>query len=116
LLLTSMEEGWPLSTRIIGTEGIIEAALRTDPLRVWGRGQSEWQTIELEGDRSLQGTVAAGVVDLVAALKEGREPELSSKKVLRATELIFATYESARQGGRIDLPLTVADSTILAEA
>lgn len=116
LLATSMEEGWPLSTRIVGTDGIIEAALRTDPLRVWGKGQSEWQTIELEGDRSLQGTVAAGVVDFVAALKEGREPELSSRKVLGATELIFATYESARHGGRIDLPLTIEDSTILATA
>jgi len=116
LLLTSTAEGWPLSTRIVGTDGFIEAALRTDPLRVWGKGQTGWETVELEGDRSLQGTVAAGVVDLVAALKEGREPELSSKKVLQATELIFATYESARQGGRIELPLTVEDSTILAEA
>ncbi len=64
----------------------------------------------------MQGTVGAGVVDLVQALKDGREPELSSHKVLKATELIFATYESARQGGRIDLPLEVSDSTILAEA
>ncbi len=116
LLVTSAAEGWPLSTRIVGTDGIIEAALRTDPLRVWGKGQTGWQSIELDGDRSLQGTVAAGVVDLVASLKEGREPELSSKKVIRTTELIFATYESARQGGRIDLPLTVEDSTILATA
>jgi hypothetical protein len=36
--------------------------------------------------------------------------------VLKATELIFATYESARQGGRIGLPFTLEDSTILAEA
>ena len=114
LLTTSNEEGWPLVTRIVGTDGMIEAALRQDPLRVWARGKGEWETVELEGDRSLQGTVALGVVDLVDALKTGREPELSSHKVLRATELIFASYESARHGGRIDLPLKSPDVAILA--
>lgn len=115
-LATSMEEGWPLSTRIVGTDGMIEAALRVAPLRIWARGMKEWETVELEGDNSLGGTVALGVVDLVQALRDGREPELSARKVLRATELIFATYESARQGGRVDLPLNVVDSMILAEA
>ncbi len=116
ILTTSMVEGWPLSTRIVGADGIIEASLRTDPLRVWAKGSPGWQTITLEGDNGLEATVAAGVVDAVAALAEGREPELSSRKVVKATELIFATYESARRGGRIDLPLTVDDSTILATA
>ena len=60
MLTTSMKGGRPLSTRIVGTDGIIEAALRQDPLRIWARGMGEWQTIELEGDRSLQGTVARG--------------------------------------------------------
>jgi hypothetical protein len=35
---------------------------------------------------------------------------------MRATELIFATYESARRGRRIDLPLDVEDAAILARA
>jgi predicted dehydrogenase len=116
ILSTSMAEGWPLSTRIVGTDGIIEAALRTDPLRVWAKGSPGWETLTLEGENSLEATVARGVVDAVEALKEGREPELSSRKVMKATELIFATYESARRGGRIDLPLDVDDSAILATA
>jgi predicted dehydrogenase len=116
VLTTSVEEGWPLSTRIVGTDGVIEAALRTDPLRTWVKGSSQWEVIPLEGDNSLETTVARGVVDTVAALKEGREPELSSRKVVKATELIFATYESARKGGRIDLPLQVEDSAIYASA
>jgi predicted dehydrogenase len=115
-LSTNMREGWPLSTRIVGTDGVIEAALRTDPLRVWAKGSTGWEVVDLGGGNSLEETVALGVVDAVAALKEGREPELSSRKVLKATELIFATYESARRGGRIDLPLDVDDSTILATA
>ncbi len=114
VLTTSMAEGWPLSTRIVGTDGIIEAALRTDPLRVWAKGSPGWEVVTLEGENSLEATVARGVVDAVDALREGREPELSSRKVLKATELIFATYESARRGGRIDLPLQAEDSSILA--
>jgi predicted dehydrogenase len=115
-LSTNMREGWPLSTRIVGTDGTIEAALRTDPLRISAKGSPGWEVVDLGAGNSLEETVALGVVDAIAALKEGREPELSSKKVLKATELIFATYESARRGGRIDLPLDVEDSTILATA
>ena len=38
--------------------------------------------------------------DLVAALREDREPELSGRRALRATELSFATYESSRRRAR----------------
>ena len=47
------------------------------------------------------------------AVKNGREPELSGRKALQATELIFATYQSSRCRGRIRLPLTVDDSALL---
>ncbi len=114
ILSTNMAEGWPLSIRIVGTDGFIEAALRTDPLRIWAKGSSKWETVAPEGENSLEATVARGVMDAVESLKLGREPELSSRKVIKATELIFATYESARQSGRIDLPLVADDSTILA--
>jgi predicted dehydrogenase len=114
ILTTNARKDWPLSTRIVGTDGVIEAALRTDPLRVWAKGSPGWEVIDLEGASSLEETVALGVMEAVESLKEGREPELSSHKVIRATELIFGTYESARRGGRIDLPLDVEDSTILA--
>jgi predicted dehydrogenase len=112
ILATSKAEGWPLSTRIVGTDGFVEAALRTDPLRKWTSKTSGWEIVDLEGDGSLQGTVATGVVETIQSLVDGVEPELSSHKVIRATELIFATYESSRRGTRIDLPLDVADSAI----
>jgi hypothetical protein len=54
------------------------------------------------------------VLDLVDALKTGREPELSGARALRATELIFATYESSRWRGRVDLRLEIEDSPLLA--
>ena len=95
---------------------MIEAALRTDPLRVWAKGSSGWEVIDLGAGNSLEETVALGVRDAVESLKTGCEPELSSKKVMRATELIFGTYESARRGGRVDLPLDVDDVAIIATA
>jgi len=58
------------------------------------------------------------ILDLIDALKSGREPEVSARRALQATELIFATYESSRRRGRIDLPLTtdVPLTTITATA
>jgi predicted dehydrogenase len=47
-----------------------------------------------------------GVVgDAVDALEAGIEPELSYKKALRASEVIFAFYESVRRHARVALPL-----------
>lgn len=114
ILTTSAREDWPLSTRIVGTDGLIDVSLHGDRLRVWAKGSTGWETPALEGDSSLERTVALGVIETIESLRAGREPELSSRKVLRATELIFATYESARRGGRIDLPLHADDVAILA--
>ncbi len=60
ILSTNLAEGWPLSTRIVGTDGFIEAALQTDPLRIWAKGTSKWETVALEGKNSLEATVALG--------------------------------------------------------
>ena len=53
------------------------------------------------------------MLDLVDALKNGREPELSARRALAATQLIFATYESSRRRGRVDFPLAIDDSPFL---
>ena len=64
-------------------------------------------------ERSREAIVAA-VLDLVDAVKTGREPELSGRKALQATELIFATYESSRRRAKVMLPLEEEDSALLA--
>ena len=112
LLLTGGEPEYGLATRLVGTAGVIEAAAGGEtPLRAWDtRGQN---TPPIE-QAPLGEVVARGVLDLVDALKTGREPELSAARALRATELIFATYESSRRRGRVDLPLTIEDSPLLA--
>jgi len=53
------------------------------------------------------------VKDLIECLKTGREPVLAGRKVLQATELIFATYKSRRRRTRIYLPLDIEDSLLL---
>ena len=118
LLLTDSNAGYQATNRLVGSEGTIEVNISGGPtVRVWGRGQSGWETPEVpveEGLGGLREVVGRGVVDLVDALRSGREPELSGRRALRATELIFATYESSRRRGRVDLPLEIDDSPLAA--
>lgn len=113
VLMTGHQSDWGAMNRLVGTEGVIEiGATGWDSLRVWSKDQPFWEEVgtTVEGPTG----VAAAVVDVVQSLREGREPELSGRKALMATELIFASYESARRGGRITLPLDAEDSEILA--
>lgn len=116
-LLTRSDASGDVLNRLIGTDGTIEVSLsQGQTLRMWGRGMSGWRTVDVPQDEGgdLGAPVRAGVLDLIDALKTGREPELSASRALRATELIFATYESSRSRGRVDLPLTSDDSPLLA--
>ena len=113
-LLTTGSNVQPrLGYRLYGSEGILEMGHSEDtPLRLLGKGQG-WTKIETsEGIHGLD-KVALGVLDLVDALKTGREPELAGRRAFRATELIFGTYESSRRRGRVDLPLMIEDSPFL---
>ena len=47
-------------------------------------------------------------------MRTGREPELSARRALNATEIIFGIYDSSRRRGRVDLPLTVSDHPLTA--
>jgi predicted dehydrogenase len=115
LMMTGHQSEWGAMNRISGTEGVIEiGATGWDKLRVWSKGQPFWEDIETPAGDTPTGTVAA-VIDVVESLRNGREPELSGRKALMATELIFATYESARSGGRVTLPLEPEDVAIVAK-
>lgn len=115
LVITGPDHGQEAQQRLIGAEGVVEVAVDGGPaLRVWGRGQAGWEAVALPDARSDLDVIPDGVVDLVDALRAGREPELSGRRALRATELSFATYASSRRRGRIDLPLTGDDSPLAA--
>lgn len=112
LLRTGFETERPQSNRLIGSDGVIEVYLGAAAIRVRGKGDGEWREIPVAHDEgeSLGEVVGRGVLDLIDALKTSREPELSGRRALRASELIFATYESSRRGGRVDLPLEALES------
>jgi len=119
LLVTGEGAGIGAANRLIGTEGMIEVGPRLPegqrvPVRVKGRGDAAWRVPDIVGDRpGPGGPVAAATADLLRCLQEGGEPELAAPKALRATEMIFATYESARRRARVDLPLGTLDSPLV---
>lgn len=115
LLVTGHQADIGCANRLIGTEGVIEVGVKEGPaLRVWKQGSKGWETIPLKEGLHDTDYVIRAIADLVEALKAGREPELSAQRALQATELIFATYESSRRRGRVDLPLDIEDSPLLA--
>ena len=112
LLMTGYGTERKLSNRLVGSDGVIEVTLGATSIRVRGRGDADWRDVQVahETQENLSEVVGRGVLDLIDALKTGREPELSARHALRATELIFATYESSRRGGRVELPLEPLES------
>jgi len=111
----TMAKGMECGNRLIGTEGVIEVGVLDGPevrLRNEETG-GQWQDFDVGGRIHGDEHVVSAIFDLVDALKTGREPELSARKALQATELIFATYESSRKRGRVDLPLEIEDSPFL---
>ena len=112
LLMTGYGTERKLSNRLVGSKGVIEVTLGTTSIRVRGKGDADWRDVQVaqETQENLSEVVGLGVLDLIYALKTGREPELSAHGALRATELAFATYESSRRGGRVELPLEPLES------
>jgi len=104
------------NTRLYGTEGIIEIGWDSSPgwiVRWLQYNRGTW-TADLADGESLHGPnfVERAIADVIDALKTGREPELSARRAMNATEIIFACYESSRRRARIDLPLDIEDSPI----
>jgi predicted dehydrogenase len=101
--------------RLIGTKGVIEVSVNPDgpTLRVQRKGSATWETIDV-GSETLHGPnyIQRALADTLDALQTGREPELSARKALNATEIIFACYESSRRRGSVDLPLTISDNPL----
>lgn len=112
-ILMTRSRDLPLSNRLYGTEGMIEIVGGNEiPLRYWNQKTGGWQAVELPQGMHGNEMVTAGVLDLIDALKTGREPELAGVRAFRTTEVIFATYESSRRRARIDLPLDIEDSPL----
>lgn len=94
--------------RVIGEKGFIEvewdgsylnSAIYTDP---------GWRAEPMPLDH--EEVMIDMVRDIIDSYEQGIESEISYKKGLRATEIIFALYESVRQHSRIELPVSIDDN------
>lgn len=117
IMPTEADHGWKVQIRVVGSKGFIEiGATSWDSLRVWSDGTNGWEEISTKLEEGELDAFALAFADIAASLETGQEPQLSARRALRATELIFATYHSGRTGGRVDLPFTAEDEAIYATA
>ena len=90
--------------RVTGSEGFVEVFWDGQIRRAILFGDPSWTFPTFE---EVPGEQMIGVVrNAIDALESGSEPELSYRKAMRATEILFALYESARRHERIELPLS----------
>lgn len=88
--------------RLQGSDGEIELQFWSDdPLRVRSADGDGWRSYEVDEGSGQRETLA----DVVDALRDGRRPAVDAERALRATELVFAVWESAKRRGRVELPL-----------
>jgi UDP-N-acetylglucosamine 3-dehydrogenase len=107
--------GQDAANRLIGTQGQIEVWVQDGPVLRMRNAETDgqWKAFEVGKADDYVSTTVDAVLEVVDALKTGREPEISARRAQRATEVIFATYESSRKRGRVDLPLEIDDSPLL---
>ena len=112
-LATGRDANEPAAHRLIGTEGMIEVRGEAPHVRLMNAATNGWQTIDQPDDLHGPNSVERAIADVVDSLATRRESLLSARNALRATEVIFAAYESSRRRGRVDLPLTQDDNAFL---
>lgn len=91
--------------RLTGEGGVIEILFDAPWLRIRRAGQAAWKVIDTGESIHDDQAIYRGIADVLGCLESGKVPQLASERALRATEIIFATHESARRRGRVDLPL-----------
>jgi predicted dehydrogenase len=110
----SWTKGTPFGARLIGTKGIISLQVDEEPLAILERdgkktpittagiGQAE----PIKDIRLVNGGHHGAIRDLLAAIKEQREPLCGPKAGLETVELTMAVFASfAADGKKVSLPL-----------
>ena len=128
--------------RIVGSDGTLEIHKEAPHLRLRRSDTATTKSVDVgpdgvygpthrRGTRLIDGTlgrlsdrVSAAVSEptyteraigaVVDALRSGTPSMLAGRNALQATELIFASWESVRRRGRVDLPLEIEDNPLAA--
>jgi len=102
---------------IYGTRGIVTLRIEVLPVIYWaestsweqGKKKLEWKPLPdapvLESDNPSVDMNAFAIDDLMAAIEEDREPQVSVQSGRDSYEMIQAVYAAHIHGGRVDLPL-----------
>jgi len=108
--------GFECHNRLVGTDGVIEVGPSggedQPALRIRRHGDGDWEAIATEDGLHSWDFIDRAIAESVRCLREGDRPELGAANALNATEIIFATWESARRRGRVDLPLEIDDNPL----
>lgn len=99
--------------RLTGESGEIEVLHAAPWLRVRRAGQAGWEPIDTGESIHDMEAITRGIADVLACLDSGAVPQLAAERARQATEIIFATHESARQRARVDLPLAPGRCALL---
>lgn len=128
--------------RLVGEDGAIELGVDDGPTLRYCQGDDGWKTVDTDGenlhgrgspgyagvavrklrarlplvstdDRTAPLFIERAIADVIESLETGTEPELAGRGALRATELVFASWESTRRRGRVDLPLDIEDNPLV---
>jgi predicted dehydrogenase len=96
--------------RIHGTDGAIEITPGEDVQARLRRDGDGWEPLVEGVERTA--AVPPAIDHVVECLRDGVEPELSARRALSVTEIIFAAWESSRRRARVDLPLRIDDNPL----
>ena len=122
LLVTGQaQKSYGARNRLVGTDGIIEVGVihpeqqgESPTLRILNVQSGGWKEIPCSENIHADDSVTHAIADALAALESGEESQLSARRALQTTEVIMASYESSRRRGRVDLPLDIEESPLLA--
>ena len=110
LLTTGSGTAAPSQIRVIGSRGMMD--VDHGKVRIFKAG-SDWENVPPRLEPVPGQDSSRHIMDSVDCLFENRTSICCSANSLRATQLIFATYESARARKRVLLPLKTDDSALL---
>jgi len=98
--------------RVMGSKGYLEVMWDGELRGGAIYAEPDWrpEVLVTPGTEQMKGMVRHAI----DCLASGEEPEISHRKALRASEIIFAFYESVRRNARVSLPVSgFADSPFI---